>query len=1237
MSEVSPEKHSHSRRKKREERLKKIEEEEEKAQKEREQRRKERELRRKSLLRTTSELEKLEQKKKEKEEKDNTLVESTNINEPKTKKGGVRFETEEPEKPEKKISGVSKLKNFVSSLTKSKLHIFVHLTGLSLDDNSEPWIQLDVDSEILIEKLISKILKTSNLKISSDRICLFHHAKAEPERLKEDLSLNDYEISNNTIFYLTPKTSINLFVGDESAGQFFLDLDTPVFRILSILSDLLGWDTPLNYLLFNSRDSKEPFDLEKSLSSQGVVSGDTVALKEDKEGQLVVKPTTKRRPSSGFKKRQILQDSLITKTPKETIRALQSHPGINSLTALQASLVFSSKWYSEFMKEKGLSVLFDLLTLSRERIEGSSKDDAYFLFLSRTVDCIQILMNKQSGLKEALKVPFSIKKLVHQLDTEFTPTKDFSKKKKIMDIVTAVCLQDGYELAIDAFEFYRNVTKSKSKFSVLVDFLANTDGSLPFKTSCMTLINTLTNSPEELQDRIATRMEFIQLGLPNITKQLFKYGDEKLEFQLYLFENEKQFDQEEVELIKESAFEGININSPSDILHHLEQQCVEPNSLLQILRKLYSIPTDNSVKNQDTWKYVDQIIGQIITQVKNNLPQDLFVSHTEVRQMRFEYDATIKSLKSKIEQLSGNNPDASLGSKIEHLEEQLKQAQKEIKSLQKLLQDKEEFLKAQEEDYLALKTQLTKSLSNPSVPPLPPGSPPLPDGAPPLPSEGPPPLPSGGPPPPPPPSGAPPPPPPLGGPPGAPPPPLATSKSIENIPGLPKKSNIKPKKKLKHLAWKKIPNTRVKETIWMQATSEIELDINEIENLFSAKPVIAPVIKKEEIKDQIVSLIEAKRANHVGISLGKMKLEFSEIKMAIIDLDDSKMTVDNLQLLKTFIPTNEEITLIKEFTGEKSRLDKPEQFFLEISDVPHLQSRVEVWVFTRTFEERVLSLFPQIRALTKSFQEFLSSKKLLNLLEIILAIGNYLNAGTFNGGAYGFKLDVLLKLSDTKTAMQTNLMNYIITFAERKYPESLEYMSELPNFDTASKIPSERLREEIQHLRKGIKQIYDELESLSGNEDERNIPYIERMSKFVDQASKKLKVIDLDMADLEREFKSLAIKFGEDPDLYKWEEFFATMTAFNDSFIKAKTEVEKERAALVRAINKKQRRLSRNVTLKKEEEAGGLEDVLKEASDLTAIQRRQSFRRARSIRAAREADKRQNFTTLLTMLDQMKQ
>ena len=73
-------------------------------------------------------------------------------------------------------------------------------------------------------------------------------------------------------------------------------------------------------------------------------------------------------------------------------------------------------------------------------------------------------------------------------------------------------------------------------------------------------------------------------------------------------------------------------------------------------------------------------------------------------------------------------------------------------------------------------------------------------------------------------------------------------------------------------------------------------------------------------------------------------------------------------------------------------------------------SRVDNWIFSRTFDERAHETLPQINTVIKAFKQCTTSEKFMKVLSIILALGNYLNGGTSNGRAYGVKLDVLLRV-----------------------------------------------------------------------------------------------------------------------------------------------------------------------------------------------------------------------------------
>lgn len=60
--------------------------------------------------------------------------------------------------------------------------------------------------------------------------------------------------------------------------------------------------------------------------------------------------------------------------------------------------------------------------------------------------------------------------------------------------------------------------------------------------------------------------------------------------------------------------------------------------------------------------------------------------------------------------------------------------------------------------------------------------------------------------------------------------------------------------------------------------------------------------------------------------------------------------------------------------------------------------------------------FPSLSALTKASKEVLHSRNLRQLLEVVLAIGNYMNKGQ-RGNAYGFKVSSLNKIGDTKSSI----------------------------------------------------------------------------------------------------------------------------------------------------------------------------------------------------------------------------
>lgn len=79
-----------------------------------------------------------------------------------------------------------------------------------------------------------------------------------------------------------------------------------------------------------------------------------------------------------------------------------------------------------------------------------------------------------------------------------------------------------------------------------------------------------------------------------------------------------------------------------------------------------------------------------------------------------------------------------------------------------------------------------------------------------------------------------------------------------------------------------------------------------------------------------------------------------------------------------------------------------------------------------------------------------NSKKLRQLLEIILAFGNYMNSAK-RGPAYGFKLQSLDTLVDTKSSdKRMCLLHFIVDTVRSKMPEIMNFDSEFMYIDKAA-------------------------------------------------------------------------------------------------------------------------------------------------------------------------------------------
>ncbi|CAG8616675.1 9760_t:CDS:2, partial [Ambispora gerdemannii] len=231
----------------------------------------------------------------------------------------------------------------------------------------------------------------------------------------------------------------------------------------------------------------------------------------------------------------------------------------------------------------------------------------------------------------------------------------------------------------------------------------------------------------------------------------------------------------------------------------------------------------------------------------------------------------------------------------------------------------------------------------------------------------------------------------------------------------------------------------------------------------------------------------------------------------------------------------------------------------EIMVIPRLSERLTCMIFRRRFEIEAEELLPDISILRDAHMELKNSEKFKKLLKTVLAIGNYLNGSSFRGNAYGFQLNALLNMGDTKAAENNTkgaatLLHYLAVTLEENQKELVNFMDELPHLEPAARVSVVTVMASVNNWATGVSHIREEIHALDKIKIlPNNDRFVEEFVEFIEPTVTKIR----DMAKkLDNELKQLLLYYGEDPSSTKPEDFFKLIVSFASYFAKARKENE---------------------------------------------------------------------------------
>ncbi|XP_051569948.1 formin-like protein 1 [Myxocyprinus asiaticus] len=783
-------------------------------------------------------------------------------------------------------------------------------------------------------------------------------------------------------------------------------------------------------------------------------------------------------------------------------------------------------------------------TLRNARL-ATQRDDVHLCIM-----CLRAIMNYQSGFNLVMNHSRCVNEITLGLNNKNPRTKAL-----VLELLAAVCLvRGGHDIIISAFDNFKEVSGEKNRFEKLMECFMNDDSNIDFMVACMQFINIVVHSVENMNFRVHLQYEFTQLGLDQYLESLKKMESEKLQVQIQAY-LDNVFD---VGALLEDA------ENKAEIVEHvteLQESNAQLNARLQeyengAVEKMAELEQQLMQATKES-ALLKESLRESCTQVSTLQQRE---REREIQRER-EREQEWLSKPSQVERDRDRekvSEESKLELKLKELEEKglVRLERTASGSLDiKVIPVTVEKIVTQTVSVSALAPQAPPppAAAPPPPPPLPDATVPPPPPPPPLPgSEAPPP-----PPPPPPPGGGPPPPPPPPGcgpppPPGAPPAPGAETEAKSRKP-------IQTKFRMPLLNWQALKPNQVTGTVFSELDDEQvlgELNMDLFAEQFKTKAQGPPTnlsklkVKVAEKAPSKVSLLEANKAKNLAITLRKGGMSPNDICTAIEKYDQQSLSLDFLELLERFIPSEYEMKLLQNYEKEGRSLEdlsEEDRFMSRFGKIPRLAQRINTLTFMGNFPETVKRLQPQLDAIIAASMSLKSSSKLKKMLEIILAFGNYMNSSK-KGAAYGFRLQSLDLLLDTKsTDRSQTLLHFIVTVLQEKYPELTSFHTELRFVDKAGLVSLDGVLQDVRSLERGMEGTKKEFLVQD------DIP---ALKEFVKANSDILDSLVKDGKTAQEAYISVVEYFGENPKTTQPSMFFPLFVRFIKAYKQAEQDNE---------------------------------------------------------------------------------
>jgi len=239
-------------------------------------------------------------------------------------------------------------------------------------------------------------------------------------------------------------------------------------------------------------------------------------------------------------------------------------------------------------------------------------------------------------------------------------------------------------------------------------------------------------------------------------------------------------------------------------------------------------------------------------------------------------------------------------------------------------------------------------------------------------------------------------------------------------------------------------------------------------------------------------------------------------------------------------------------------------------DIPRLEQKVASFLFKRTFEGQAARLKEDIDLATIAINDTTKNVKFAKILELILALGNWLNYGTYAGNCFGFTLESLEKLRGTKspTKPEISILHYLVWFVTEKRQRLLDFPSELEFISKGSSEHLQSIASELTEINLGYDMMNQELEALKAAGAGASDPFIAKMDGFAKKAKSQVDELNKAFENLNNFNAAMYTQFAAEKGIC----VITLIDQFCKQFTQCKLENQQREEAQINKTKKKKRK-----------------------------------------------------------------